>query len=279
MTNAPHDEPDEPQDDTPIDDLDEDSEDSGGAGFDGDGFETDDGILLEQNSLSLFAGDEGRLSMAERKTFMYLVRFRYLSAEQNPNEWATLLESENLIRSRLNDMFMQLHVDRNYEVAFKRQVHPEAGGRFPTLLHDVAYSREETILLVFLRGRFRSERAGGSEAVLVDKEDLMANVEQFRPKHATNHSGDARKAENAIDTLVKARILQKTSDPDRFRISPVIEVLLPIEVLSKLAQWLSEANGESPAPDADHTDDDDIDDDTDDDTDDTDDDAILEATA
>jgi hypothetical protein len=34
----------------------------------------------------------------------------------------------------------------------------------------------------------------------------------------------------------------KTSDPDRFRISPVIEVLLPVERLAELLEWLVTAN-------------------------------------
>jgi hypothetical protein len=45
-----------------------------------------------------------------------------------------------------------------------------------------------------------------------------------------------------VDSLVKARVLLKTSDPDRFRISAVIEVLLPIERLGELWEWLKEQN-------------------------------------
>jgi hypothetical protein len=40
-------------------------------------------------------------------------------------------------------------------------------------------------------------------------------------------------------------VLLKTSDPDRFRISAVIEVLLPVERLGELLEWLREENIES----------------------------------
>jgi hypothetical protein len=44
-------------------------------------------------------------------------------------------------------------------------------------------------------------------------------------------------------------VLLKTSDPDRFRVSAVIEVLLPIDRLAELWEWLVEQNGtEPPAP-------------------------------
>jgi hypothetical protein len=198
-------------------------------------------------SLSLFEGDEGGLSIEQRRTLVLLLKHRYISAAQQPAEWRTLLASRGLIKARLNDVFLDLHIDLHYEVAFKRQAVAEGGDRFPTLLYDAAYTREETILLVLLRQRFRSERAGGTEIVLVDRDNLLDNVGHFRPENATDRSGDIRRAAGAIESLVKARVLLKTSDPDRFRVSPVIEVLLPVERLSELLEWLVTANA-APSP-------------------------------
>ena len=204
----------------------------------------DNAIDSDPVSLSLFEGDEGGLSAEQRRTLVLLLKHRYISAALQPAEWQTLLRSKGLIKSRLNDVFLDLHVDLHYEVAFKRQAVAEGGERFPTLLHDVAYTREETILLVLLRQRFRSERANGQEIVLVDRDNLVENVAHFRPEHATDLSGDARKASAAVDSLAKARVLLKTSDPDRFRISAVIEVLLSVERLGELLDWLRQENSE-----------------------------------
>ena len=206
-------------------------------------------------SFSLFEGDEGGLTVEQRRTLVLLLKHRYISAALQPTEWRTLLASQSLLKSRLNDLFLDLHVDLHYEVAFKRQALGEGGERFPTLLHDVAYTREETILLVLLRQRFRSERASGVDIVIVDRENLVDNVAHFRPEHATDRFGDARRAAAAVDSLAKARVLLKTSDPDRFRISAVIEVLLPIERLGELWEWLVEQNGrELPAAGTAHAD-------------------------
>ncbi|TFD23298.1 DUF4194 domain-containing protein [Cryobacterium sp. TMS1-13-1] len=204
----------------------------------------DTGIDSDPASLSLFEGDEGGLSVEQRRTLVLLLKHRYISSALQPAEWQTLLKSQSLLKSRLNDVFLDLHVDLHYEIAFKRQALAEGGERFPTLLHDVAYSREETILLVLLRQRFRSERANGLEIVLVDRDNLVDNVAHFRPERATDLSGDARKATAAVDSLAKARVLLKTSDPDRFRISAVIEVLLPVERLRELLEWLRAENNE-----------------------------------
>jgi hypothetical protein len=207
-------------------------------------------------SFSLFEGDEGGLTVEQRRTLVLLLRHRYISAAMQPAEWRTLLTSQSLLKSRLNDLFLDLHVDLHYEVAFKRQAVGEGGERFPTLLHDVSYTREETILLVLLRQRFRSERANGVDIVIVDRDNLVDNVAHFRPEHATDRFGDARRATAAVDSLAKARVLLKTSDPDRFRISAVIEVLLPIERLTELWEWLVNQNSaDLPAPvDADEPD-------------------------
>jgi len=193
-------------------------------------------------SFSLFEGDEGGLTALQRRTLVLLLKHRYISAALQPAEWQTLLHSQSLLKSRLNDVFLDLHIDLHYEVAFKRQAIAEGGDRFPTLLHDVSYTREETILLVLLRQRFRSERANGHDIVIVDRDNLIENVGHFRPEHATDRWGDARKATAAVDSLAKARVLLKTSDPDRFRISAVIEVLLPVERLSELLEWLVTQN-------------------------------------
>ena len=203
---------------------------------------TDDQNPDESPSFSLFEGDEGGLTVEQRRTLVLLLKHRYISAALQPAEWQTLLRSQRLLKSRLNDMFLDLHVDLHYEVAFKRQAVAEGGDRFPTLLHDVSYTREETILLVLLRQRFRSERANGQDIVIVDRDNLVENVGHFRPEHATDRWGDARRATAAVDSLAKARVLLKTSDPDRFRVSAVIEVLLPVERLSELLEWLVSQN-------------------------------------
>jgi hypothetical protein len=175
---------------------------------------------VEGRSLSLFEGDEGTLTYEQRRTLVFLMKHRYISAEQHPAEWRTLIDAQVQLRSRLNDLFLDLHIDPHAEIAFKRQAVPEGDGRFPTLLHDIAHTREETILLIFLRQRFRSERADGADAVLVDREELLDAVAHFRPPDANDRSGDARKVENAILSLQRSGILLKTADDSGYASPP-----------------------------------------------------------
>jgi hypothetical protein len=211
-------------------------------GFVGD--DTDE----EGSTLALFEGDAGGLSLAQRRALVVLLKNRFISAGQNPAEWRVIRDDPMPVKARLNDMFLDLHLDLRHEVAFKRQAVSENGGReFPTLLHDTSYTREETVLLVFLRHRFQSERASGHEDVTVERDDLIAHVASFRPAHATNRSGDESKASNAVDNLIKTKVLTKTNDTSRLRVSPVIAVLLPLPRLQELWEWLMNETGTEPA--------------------------------
>jgi hypothetical protein len=196
------------------------------------------------STLALFEGDTGGLSLAQRRTLVALLKNRFISSSLNPAEWRVVREDPAPIKSRLNDMFLDLQVDLSYEVAFKRQAASESGAReFPTLLYDAPYTREETIALVFLRHRFQSERAAGHDDVTVERDDLIAHIASFRPNHATDRSGDRSRTDKAIENLMKAKVLSKTNDSARLRVSPVIAVLLPLSRLRELWEWLKDQNG------------------------------------
>ncbi len=198
---------------------------------------------FDADSVSLFEGDEGGLDYAQRQTLVALLKQRFISARTHPRDWQVLVENERIFRSRLNDVFLDLQIDRDREVAWKRQAQAEGGGRFPTLLHDTAWSREETLVLVHLRDRLRAGLAGGDVRVFIDRDDLLDYIASYRPTHATDEAGDEKRARNAITSIVKAGLLIGTATEDRFEISEAVEPLLPLELLQELLEALQKANG------------------------------------
>lgn len=197
----------------------------------------------------LFVGDTGQLPLDVRNVFVTLLKKRYISADRHPRDWQIVLANEPALRTRFNDMFLDLIIDRAYEVAYKRQAQPEGGHRFPTVLHDLAYGREETILLVHLRRLIRSSQKAGDDAVFVDRAELIHEIGTYRPSHTTNHVASDKAAENAVTSMVKADLLLKTAEKDRYRISPIIEVLLPVDRIKNLHDWLHGQNTGAPAGD------------------------------
>ncbi|WP_416394154.1 MULTISPECIES: DUF4194 domain-containing protein [unclassified Curtobacterium] len=219
----------------------------------------------DETSFALFEGDEGRLDDRQRRALVALLRSPYVSARTHTDEWRAVLDAEHQLRSRLNDLFLELHVDRDREVAWKRQARSESQRRgFPTLLRDVPYTREETIVLVYLRMRLRADTRPGPDQVVVDRSEILGHVAGFRPATATDRTRDEGRVAKAVERLVTARILLKTSDPDRFRIASVVEVLLPLERLRDLDTWLANtalrtttAHADATTPDGEPTDGDD----------------------
>ncbi|WP_308465058.1 DUF4194 domain-containing protein [Rathayibacter soli] len=199
--------------------------------------------VADQTSLAMFEGDSSSLYPEQRRCLHALLKYRYISAERHPEHWAVLLASRDVIESRLNDLFFELRVEPGFQVAFKRQATATTGDPLPSLLRDVSHTKEETIVMVFLRQRFFAQRQEGEDVVFVDRQTLLDEVADQRPKHATHRAMDQKRAVKAIDGLATAGVLLKTKDPDRFRISPIIEVLMPIEKLRALWTWFMTQNG------------------------------------
>jgi hypothetical protein len=202
----------------------------------------------EQPSMALFEGDIGTLFQEQRDCLHALLRHRFISADQHPGQWEVLLANQDVMKSRLNDLFLDLHVDRDLRVAFKRAATPEGGDQLPSLLRNVSHTKEETIVMISLRRRFFTQRQEGDFAVFVERATLLEEVADHRPETATHRAMDHKRANNAIDGLATAAVLLRTDDPDRFQISPIIEVLLPIEKLRSLWAWLITSNGADDTP-------------------------------
>lgn len=211
-------------------------------------------LMDDETSVSLFEGDEGGLEYAQRHALVTLLKQRFISARTHPRDWQVLVEHERVLRSRLNDLFLDLAVDPAREVAWKRQAVSETASRFPTLLHDTAWTREETLVLVHLRDRLRAGLAGGDARVFVDRDDVLDYVASYRPPHATDEAGDEKRARNAVTSIVKAGLLIATGSEDRFEVSEAVEPLLPLELLQELLEALQRANGAEPEEPAEESD-------------------------
>lgn len=210
----------------------------------------------DMTSLALFESDRSVLHPEQRRCLHVLLKNRYISAGRFPEQWSVLLDSQDLIEGRLNEMYFRLRLDRENQVAFKYPAVSDTGDPLPSLLRDASHTKEETIVMVFARQRFFAQRQEGEDVVFVDRQALLGEVADQRPDHATHRAMDEKRAVKAIDGLAVAGVLLRTKDPDRFRISPIIEVLMPIEKLRSLWTWLMTQNGTEAEPDdTDDTDD------------------------
>jgi len=193
-------------------------------------------VAMEDDPDELFAGDRGVLDPEVRRVLVHVLQRRFLQADRHRDHWAVLLDNQQVIESRLNDLFVRLVIDHDRGVAYKQQV--RAGDLdVPILLRDSPYSRSETLVLVHLRTVYQRETAAGEPSARVDVED----VEQTVLSYFADADGDTARRQKAIrkalDRLARDGIVEEES-AGRFRISPLVEIVLSAEKLRELRDWL-----------------------------------------
>lgn len=219
-----------------------------------------DPIAMEDDPDELYPGDRGVLDPEVRHVLVRLLQRRFLLAERNPAQWKALLDNQQIVESRLGDLYVRLVVDHDRGVAYKQQVRSDEL-EVPILLKDEAYTRVETLVLIHLRTVFQRERTAGESSARVDLEE----IEQTVLTYFTDADGDlARKQRairNAIARLRSEGVVDEESE-SRYRISPLVEIVLNLDRLLELKAWLREQNsrGDEPQPDPEPGSDDDLDD-------------------
>ncbi len=207
--------------------------------------ETDD---AEDGSSGLFDGDLGTVNLAVRNALVTILKTRYVSHATHPGTWATLMVERSTIVSRLHDLLIDLHIDPNTRTAIKVPVGVEADAVDPgdgdldaeELLRTIPWTVLQAGLLVSLREHYQQERGLDYDVpILVDRDELHAMGSRYVPVGHRDERTATSKINSAIERLHTMRVLLKVRGADdRYRVAPVIETLLPVDVLRRLtAEW------------------------------------------
>ncbi|WP_433194538.1 DUF4194 domain-containing protein [Nocardia sp. CA-107356] len=199
-----------------------------------------DPVSMEEDPTELFAGDTGTLDAEVRRVLVRLLQRRFLLADKNSAQWRTLLENQQLIESRLHDMFVRLVIDHERGIAHKQQVR-SAELDVPILLKDDPYNRAETLVLVHLRTVFQQERVAGEMSARVDIEELEQTVLTYFDPDGTNMADRQKEIRGAVTRLAREGLMDEET-AGRYRITPLVEVVMSTEKLSELSRWLRERN-------------------------------------
>ncbi len=196
-------------------------------------------IVDDEASTHLFPEDTGGLTLSARKALVMLLKRHHIWSMRHPREWAAIVKWRDEINQRLNDLFLELVVDEEREVAYKRQAGRDLGRVFTTLLHDSTYTREEAGVLLHIRDVYRREKRAGNDSAFVDKSEMVEELDYVRPPGTKDHTKADQYLDRAIERLTKdGFLIEEKADPDRMRISPVIETLLTVERLHAFREAL-----------------------------------------
>lgn len=202
--------------------------------------------------------DPSQLPWKARRALVALLSSRYLSRSRNKVAWEGLIAYEQDIRSRLDEMFLDLEVDLQAEVAFKRQ---REGEDIPRLLRrERALSRDSSFILIFIFQEFTYADPDDGP-VVITRDQVGEFLRAFREDGDNDEARFIRRVDAAIAPLTKPLQLL-TPDPAAdylLTISPVIASLVQADDLARFrtefqraAAKAREEAGESETPAIEH---------------------------
>jgi hypothetical protein len=174
-----------------------------------------------------------RLPEPARRALVSLLLHRYISRARYRVAWEGILTSENDLRARLDEMYLDLVVDHEAEVAFKRQ---QEGDDIPRVLRrEKALSRDASLVLIFLRREYAY--ADPDDGPVVVTRDQIAEFLRPYREDGDSDARFSRRVDVAVSALVKPwQILEPDPAVDYlFTVSPVVVPLVGPDEMHRLA--------------------------------------------
>ncbi|MGY3564898.1 DUF4194 domain-containing protein [Sinomonas sp. RB5] len=200
---------------------------------------------------ALYDGDTGVLPLRVRHVLVRLLKGPYLDGGRDEKAWTTLLDHEDVLRSRLSELFLRLQIDHERTIAVLRPVDPELLGtasRATVLRQQRVLSRVETILLLRLRLLLDRHATAQTEPT-VTLEELADVVAHYQPAEEQDALRDADTVNRAVAKLQARRLLIPTPLEDVYLISNALPLALPFENIGDVTRHLEAVAAAGPSRD------------------------------
>ncbi len=207
----------------------------------------------QASPVKLFAGDSGELPHDTRRVLVQLLAGPSLDGRRHSKLWPVLVRDETAIRCRLSELFLDLVMDTDMQVAFTRQA--DAGDlETPLLLRRAQLTFLDSIVLLHLRQRLTQADAQGERAV-ISVDEIIEHMSVYERSTNTDRAGFNKRIQASIEKIKTHSILQKIrSSEDRFEISPTLKLLFSaeaIQALTRTYQRMAAGEAVTPIPDLD----------------------------
>ena len=194
-----------------------------------------DDVNPELPGTQLFEGDTGTLPFKTRQVLVHLLRGPYLRRDRSRHLWTELVASEAVLRSRLNDLFLDLAIDDETGIAFCRR--PDTfESKAPSLLHTVRLKFLDSVLLLMLRSRLMRTAETGDRTVVAH-----AEIVEYLRDYDRTADRDVRLFDAHVGGVVKRlkdrKILLPLSGEElRYEVSPVLQLLFDATDVAALTE-------------------------------------------
>lgn len=208
-----------------------------------DGSSTGDSI-----ESATFVGDTGQLPVDTRRILVQLLLGPSVDARRQTKLWPILVRDEPAIRVRLHELFLDLVIDHEQQVAFTRQVASDVLD-VPILLRRASLTFIESALLLFLRQRLTQADTQGERAV-VSRTEMQEHLSVFERERNPDHARFERQMNNAVDKAAKLSLLRLIRGGDeRYEVSPTLKLLFPADEIQELTRTYATLPGNSASDD------------------------------
>ncbi|RJQ45598.1 MAG: DUF4194 domain-containing protein [Gammaproteobacteria bacterium] len=200
----------------------------------------------------LYPGDTGQLPEEARRVLVQLLAGPSLDSKRHGKLWPALRRHEAMIRARLAELFLELVLDDDLEVAFTRQA--DTGELdTPILLRRAPLTFIQSVLLLYLR-QLLTEAAARGERAVVSGSEMVEQMKLYEPRENADRAGFEKRIRAAIEKVKDHSIISPIrASEDRYEISPTLKLLFSADEIAALSRQYAALRDESPEDPADAT--------------------------
>jgi hypothetical protein len=164
----------------------------------------------------------GRLVDESRRVLVALLQGPFLDGRKDPTRYSQLLRDRGAIEARLADMFLELVLDDDAQVAFVRQSEEDPDA--PKLLRRLTgLNRLDSVLLLVLRQMLLTQSSRGQRAV-VSEAEIQQALAAYRRTTSTDEAGFTKEVRTSIGKIQRAGLLEEQGDS--YEVSPVLRLMI-----------------------------------------------------
>jgi hypothetical protein len=214
--------------------------------------QTPDSVGEPSPGAALYPGDTGQLPEEARRVLVQLLAGPSLDGKRHGKLWPALRRHEAVLRSRLAELFLELVLDDDLEVAFTRQA--DTGElEAPILLRRAPLTFIQSVLLLYLR-QLLTEAAARGERAVVSGSEMVEQMTLYEPSENADRAGFEKRIRAAIEKVKDHSIISPIrASEDRYEISPTLKLLFSADEIAALSRQYAALRDESPEKPADGT--------------------------
>ncbi|WP_341856542.1 DUF4194 domain-containing protein [Brachybacterium sp. GPGPB12] len=165
----------------------------------------------------------GALVDDSRRVLVHLLQGPFLDGRRDGGRYAQPLRDRVAIEARLADLFLELIVDDDAQVAFVRQSEDDPDA--PKLLRRLTgMNRLDSVLAARLCARCLLTQSSRGQRTVVSEAEIQQALAAYRRTTSTDEAGFAKEVRASIAKVQRAGLLDEQGDD--FEVSPVLRLMI-----------------------------------------------------